>query len=686
MLAAECRRVVDRGDVEELVKLLEALAGFKLHIEEFVDPTEVVKLCVRKGDPNAAIRYACIVPRAHIVFCTIIQEFGKKGDLVSALTVFETSKQNYKGTNMYAYRTIIDACGLCGDYLKSRSIYEDLLVQKVIPNVYVFNSLMNVNASDLNYTMHVYKHMQNLGVKADMASYNILLKSCCLAARVDLAQEIYEEVRRFESVGVLKLDLFTYSTIIKVFADSKMWQMALKIKEDMLSAGVTPNTVTWSSLISACAGAGLVDTAIQLFDEMLLTGCVPNSQCCNVLLHACVEACQYDRAFRLFKSWKESGSDTRDDAQKVNLYGQRSFCTKVPSFSVHSHHFNFLKRIPFKPTTATYNILMKACGTDYCRAKTLIDEMNVFGVVPNHISWSTLMNVTGNAGNAEGALQILSFMLESGIQPDVVTYTTAIKVCVESKKVKAAFSLFAEMKKYQIKPNMVTYSTLLRARSRYGSLHEVQQCLEVYQDMRKAGYKPNDYYLKQLIEEWCEGVIQRNPKLGQVRSCKSTDVGGPHSLLLEKVAMHLEKKNAESLSIDLQGLTKVEARIVVLAVLRMIKENSVQGSSIKDDLFIILGLKKAAINTDMYKSEVEDAITKLLRDELGLEVILAESRKFSLQSIAASHTDVENNLENTGLQTELKSSARRPAVLKRLRVTRKSLHHWLRKRVVSERR
>lgn len=34
----------------------------------------------------------------------------------------------------------------------------------------------------------------------------------------------------------------------------------------------------------------------------------------------------------------------------------------------------------------------------------------------------------------------------------------------------------------------VTYNTLLRARSRYGSLQEVRQCLAIYQDMRKAGY------------------------------------------------------------------------------------------------------------------------------------------------------------------------------------------------------
>jgi len=58
--------------------------------------------------------------------------------------------------------------------------------------------------------------MQNVGVTPDMATYNILLKACCLAGRVDLAKEIYQEVRDLESTRALKLDVFTYSTIIKV--------------------------------------------------------------------------------------------------------------------------------------------------------------------------------------------------------------------------------------------------------------------------------------------------------------------------------------------------------------------------------------------------------------------------------------------------------------------------------------
>lgn len=43
---------------------------------------------------------------------------------MSALKAFDASKQNMSSPNMHAYRAIIDVCGLCGDYLKSRAIYE----------------------------------------------------------------------------------------------------------------------------------------------------------------------------------------------------------------------------------------------------------------------------------------------------------------------------------------------------------------------------------------------------------------------------------------------------------------------------------------------------------------------------------------------------------------------------------
>lgn len=70
-------------------------------------------------------------------------------------------------------------------------------------------------------------------------------------------------------------------------------------------------------------------------------------------------------------------------------------------------------------------------------------------------------------------------------------------------------------------------------------------------------YKPNDYYLKLLVEEWCEGVIQENNQKGQSNSRNKANLREMRSLLLERVAMHLRKNTAKSLAVDIQGLTKV---------------------------------------------------------------------------------------------------------------------------------
>ncbi|RDX88522.1 Pentatricopeptide repeat-containing protein, chloroplastic, partial [Mucuna pruriens] len=685
IIAKECCRLVTCGHIEEAVELMEVLSRFQLSIRELVQPSDIIKRCVLSRNPILAVRYACLLPHAQILFCNIISEFGKRRDLVSALKAYEASKKHLNTPNMYIYRATIDACGLCGDYRKSRYIYEDLLNQKITPNIYVFNSLMNVNAHDLSYMLNLYKNMQNLRLKPDMTSYNILLKACCVAGRVDLAQDIYRELKHKESVGELKLDVFTYSTIIKVFADVKLWQMALKIKQDMLSAGVSLNTVAWSSLINACAHAGLVEQAIQLFEEMLLAGCEPNTQCFNIILNACVEACQYDRAFRFFHSWKGKkmlGSLGEGYPRNIGQ-GCMHNVTIVPNGISNSHILSFAERFPFAPTTTTYNILLKACGTDYHHAKAVIEEMKIVGLSPNQISWSILIDICGASANVDVAIEILKTMGDAGIKPDVIAYTTAIKVCVESKNFKQALTLYEEMKSYEIHPNWVTYNTLLKARSKYGSLHEVQQCLAIYQDMRKAGYKPNDYYLEELIEEWCEGVIQDHKESqGEFSSSNKSEFERPQSLLLEKIAAHLLKRVADILAIDVQGLTKVEARLVVLAVLRMIKENYGLGHSVNDDILIIIGATKVDENPAKHILEVQGAITKLLRNELGLEVLPARTRLALSDTAKLEHPNLPNlNIEalpgENALPATMGFQTRRPAVVVRLKVTKKSLYSWL---------
>ncbi|XP_078435557.1 tetratricopeptide repeat (TPR)-like superfamily protein isoform X2 [Wolffia australiana] len=670
-LAVQCRELIHEGRLAEFVNLMEILAGFQFYIKRIVDPIQVIKMFVNNRDPDTAVRYAGVLPQSQLLFCIIIQEFGKKKDLSSALSAFEAVKQKSGGFNMFVCRTIIDVCGICGDCMRSRSLLKEFLAQKLIPNTHVFNSLMNVNAHDLSYTFYVYRKMQSLKVKLDITSYNILLKACCLSKRVDLAQDIYLEMKCVKSAGNVELDVITYSTMIKAFADAKMWEMALKIKEDMLLAGVNPNVVTWSSLISACANAGLVDQAIRVFEEMLSRGCEPNSQCCNILLHAFVKACQYDRAFRFYRSWKLNGFKVRCNPADRNAAEDLD---STPSSDVSLSDDQIegqTKIVPFRPTTATFNVLMKACGTDYHHVKDLMNEMKEMGLSPNRISWSVLIDMCGSSCNMSGALQAFKTMRSVGIKPDVVAYTAAIKACVSSNNLKIAYSLFEEMKRFQITPNLVTYNTLLRARTKYGSLHDVRQCLAMYKEMRRSGYSANDLFLKDLLGEWCEGAL--NSAAGSRGLLLDTgESNSAQSPFIEKVAVLLQKDVSENQVVDLSGLTKIEARVVVLSVLRMIKESYGPGQAMDEDL-IITGIGGEIPGHAQGGSIVKDAIIKLLEDELGLEVRLGQGKTM----MGTTNLDVS---EINPLASEKVPAFRRPRDQGMLRVTRESLQHWLQSR------
>lgn len=103
----------------------------------------------------------------------------------------------------------------------------------------------------------------------------------------------------------------------------------------------------------------------------------------------------------------------------------------------------------------------------------------------------------------------------------------------------------------------------------------------------------------------------------------------------------------------------------------------------RDDMFIILGVQEVGTNVDKNEFDVKDAIIKLLKDNLGLEVLslgpkIPTEIRINVENPFNSQPDIHETIEGTKLS---KSPSRRPAVLHRLKVTRRSLYRWLQKKV-----
>lgn len=109
------------------------------------------------------------------------------------------------------------------------------------------------------------------------------------------------------------------------------------------------------------------------------------------------------------------------------------------------------------------------------------------------------------------------------------------------------------------------------------------------------------------------------------------------------------------------------------------------GHSVKDDILIIIGATKADENPSKEILVVQEAMVKLLTNELGLEALPATTRFApihtpKLQNPEFSNITIEALPGENALPTSMGFHTRRPAVLQRLKVTKKSLHRWLQRK------
>ncbi|CAI5458722.1 unnamed protein product [Closterium sp. Yama58-4] len=205
----------------------------------------------------------------------------------------------------------------------------------VVPNTYVVNSALNACISDWDATWSLWFRMeragnelawqrhsnldsillssfpspippnQRLGVTPDATTFNTLLKACAAHSRPDAAQLL--ENSSSSSRRTKYLDVYTYSTVIQILAQSGRFQAAFAVKSDMDQSGVRANVVTWTSLIGACARAGFVDHAFRVFEEMVGSGCEATTAVYNLMIDMCAEAGLEDRAVALLREMQAGG-------------------------------------------------------------------------------------------------------------------------------------------------------------------------------------------------------------------------------------------------------------------------------------------------------------------------------------------------------------------------------------------
>ncbi|MCO5592317.1 hypothetical protein L7F22_046317 [Adiantum nelumboides] len=297
---------------------------------------------------------------------------------------------------------------------------------------YIFTLTVCANLPDLPSGKHIHVRIQQ-SVEEDTEVGNALLNMYGKCGKVDHAVLMFNIMWQH--------DLFSWSSIITVFAKQGFCTDALIYFGRMMEEGILPNRITFIGILSACAGK-----------EALGEG---------KMLHARFET-------------SEPKEDVILETALLSFYGK---CCEIKD-----------AQIVFEKMTSRDNVAWNAiiaastnqkqgmmAALEFCR------QMHAEGVTPDKVTFTSLIDACANYKSLVVGKQFHHYLVEKGFEQDIVLGTTLVNMYGGCGCLDDARRVFDKLPFH----NLVSWNALIAAHARNDLGAEAMQ---LYISMQKKGF------------------------------------------------------------------------------------------------------------------------------------------------------------------------------------------------------
>jgi pentatricopeptide repeat protein len=225
---------------------------------------------------------------------------------------------------------------------------------------------------------------------------------------------------------------------------------------------VRPSHVTLGILVKAYGHAGDATRVVNLWDRMAEERSQANAVTCGCMIDACVKCGRLEKALEIFRDMK-TGKKHRNTILYTTLI---KGCGLKKDLRQALALFREMKteRVPYN--RITYNSVIDVCikCVDVPAAENIFAEMTApgSGIVPDHITYSTLLKGYCHMGDLDKALQVAATIKANGLPCDEMVYNSLVDGCVRAGDLSAGIGLFAEMIRSGVQPSAITHGILVR--------------------------------------------------------------------------------------------------------------------------------------------------------------------------------------------------------------------------------
>lgn len=309
----------------------------------------------------------------------------------------------------------------------------------------------------VTFALILMGQMKHLNIFPSIRVYKSVVRALLETNQLELAWDLLEEMYSHGVSLNHSINLF----IRHYCAEGNLgrgWKVLLELR----NFGLKPDAVDYTIVIDSLCKISLLKEATALLFKMTAFGVSPDSVTMSSVIDGCCKVGKLDVACKILKYFKIP----------LNIFIYNSFITKL---------------------CAEGNLI---------KASEVFLEMSEVGLVPDCVSYTTMIGGYCKVGNINNAFLYLGKMLKSGIQPSVITYTLFIDNFCKGRDVEMAEVMFQKMIIEGLKPDVVTFNILMDGYGKKGYLHKAFELLDM---MRSTNVTPDVVTYNTLIN----GLVMR---------------------------------------------------------------------------------------------------------------------------------------------------------------------------------
>jgi pentatricopeptide repeat protein len=256
-----------------------------------------------------------------------------------------------------------------------------------------------------------------------------------------------------------------------------------------------PTVESCNVFISAALRLRRPEIAISFFREMRRCRVSPNVYTVNMMMRANCVLGRVEDAAQLLNEMPGWGF-SRTAASFNTLIA--AYCHDSGGMETALRLKERMEREGLVPNEVTYNTIVHGlCKEGRMRqASRVVNEMRLKGVTPNTITFNTLIHGYVTLGDNEAAMRMHEEMVEARVGADMVTYNALILGLCNEGKTRKAGKLVQELCAAKLEPNASTFSALIIGQCKK---QNSERAVDLLNAMKKAGFQPNYYTYKIVV-------------------------------------------------------------------------------------------------------------------------------------------------------------------------------------------